>query len=74
MDKLNLLTKLTNLFQRVNQVSYVSDQTRKRFPPIETITEEQMEQLIKLFLSLGFDIEGIYEDWKRIYKEYKKRV
>ena len=30
-----------------------------------------MEQLSKVFLAMGFDIEEWIKDWKKIYKEYE---
>ncbi len=65
------LQRLITLFQRVNQLSWNSDQARKRYPSPEAMTNDEMLQLIKMYLALGFDIEAIYEDWTKEYKEYK---
>lgn len=65
------LQKLMSLFQRVNQLSWISDQTRKRYPAPEMMTPEEMEALTKTYISLGFDIESIYNEWLIEYKKYK---
>ena len=65
------LQRLINLFQRINQISWSADQSRKRYPTPEMMTDTEIDSLIRLYLALGFDIEDIYEDWKKEYKEYK---
>lgn len=66
------LLRLTSIFQRVNQISWSADQTKKRYPAPEAMTIEEMTNLIKTYLVLGIDIEDIYKDWKREYDEFKK--
>lgn len=68
------LQKLISLFQRVNQLSWSADQTRKRYPNPELMTEEEVESLSRLYLALGFTIEEMAEDWKEIYNEYKEKT
>ena len=68
------LQKLISLFQRVNQLSWSADQTRKRYPNPELMTEEEVESLSRLYLALGFTIEDMAEDWKEIYNEYKEKT
>ena len=65
------LQRLITLFQRINQLSWNSDQAKKRYPSPEAMTNEEMLSLIKMYLSLGFDIEDIYKSWTKEYKEYK---
>ncbi len=66
------LQKLISLFQRVNQLSWTSDQTRKRYPNPELMTEQEVDSLTKLYLALGYDIEEMAKEWKEIYDDYKK--
>lgn len=66
------LQKLIALFQRVNQLSWTSDQTRKRYPNPELMTDKEIEALTRLYLALGFDIEAMHKEWKEVYDEYKK--
>jgi DNA-binding transcriptional regulator YhcF (GntR family) len=68
------LQKLITLFQRVNQLSWTADQTRKRYPSPSEMTEEEIDGLARVFLALGYDIEEIYKEWKKIYDEYKKNT
>lgn len=72
IDKFARLQRLINLFQRVNQISWSSDQSRKRYPTPEMMTDEEVDSLTRLFLALGLDIKEIYEDWKKEFEEYKK--
>ena len=65
------LQRLITLFQRVNQLSWNSDQARKRYPSPEAMTTEEMNSLTKMYLALGFDIEDIYKEWLKEYKTYK---
>jgi hypothetical protein len=65
------LQKLISLFQRINQLSWTSDQTRKRYPNPELMTEEEVEALTRAYLALGFDIKQMSEEWEKIYKEFK---
>jgi len=65
------LQRLITLFQRINQLSWNADQAKKRYPAPEAMTKEEMIQLTKMYLALGFDIEELYEDWKKEYGDYK---
>jgi hypothetical protein len=65
------LQKLISLFQRVNQLSWTSDQTRKRYPNPELMTDEEVEALTRLYLALGFDLETMAKEWKEMYDNYK---
>lgn len=67
------LQRLITLFQRVNQLSWTADQTKKRYPAPEAMTRSEIEQLTKTYLALGFDIESIYEDWKKEYKQFNEK-
>ena len=71
IDKFNRLQRLVNIFQRINQISWSADQSRKRYPTPEQMTDEEINSLTKLFLALGLDVEDIYLEWKKLYKEYK---
>lgn len=66
------LQRLITIFMRVNQLSWTSDQTRKRYPAPEAMTKQEMEALLRSYLALGLDIESIYQDWKKEYDKYKK--
>jgi hypothetical protein len=65
------LQRLINIFQRVSQISWSSDQTRKRYPAPEVMSPSEIESLTRLYLALGLDIEEIYKEWLKEYKEYK---
>ena len=65
------LQRLIAIFQRLQQVSWTSDQTKKRYPYPEAMTPEEISNLTKFYLALGFDIEDIYKDWK---KEYENKI
>ena len=64
------LQKLISIFQRVNQLSWTSDQTRKRYPAPEAMTPTEIEALTKSYLSLGFELEKIYNEWKETYAKF----
>jgi len=72
IDRFNRLQKLISLFQRVNQLSWSADQSRKRYPNPEAMTNDEMEALTRVFLALGYDIEEIYKEWVKQYDDYKK--
>lgn len=72
IDRFSRLQRLINLFQRLNQISWSTMQTRKRYPDPEVMTEEEIESLTRVYLALGYDIEDIAKEWKDIYTEYKK--
>ena len=63
------LQKLTSLFQRISQLSWTSDQTKKRYPFPEAMTSGEIEALITAYLILGTAINDIYEEWKGIQNE-----
>jgi hypothetical protein len=63
------LNRLISIFQRISQISWTSDQTRKRYPAPEMMTSEEMQALTRSYLALGFDIEQAYQDWLKEYKE-----
>jgi len=72
IQKFTKLQRLISLFQRINQLSWTSDQTRKRYPAPEAMTNEEVEALTRSYLALGMDIEMIYKEWKNEYDTYKK--
>lgn len=72
IDKYKLVIQLINLFQRVNQLSWSADQTKKRYSFPEAMTEQELEQLTKVYITLGEEIQKIGKEWKKIYKEYEK--
>jgi len=57
------LQKLLNIFQMVNQLSWTVDQTRKRYPLPEAMTTNELEMMIKLYMSYGNDLELIYNEF-----------
>ena len=63
------LQKLTSLFQRISQLSWTSDQTKKRYPFPEAMTSEEMKALITAYSIIGTVIDDIYEEWKGIQNE-----
>lgn len=65
------LQRLTSLSQRINQISWTFDQTKKRYPAPNLMTTQEMEALVRSYLALGFDIEQIYKEWKEELKDYK---
>lgn len=65
------LQRLITLFQRINQLSWNADQAKKRYPLPEAMTKEEMKALTKIYLALGLDIEDIYQDWIKEYKEFQ---
>ena len=71
IDKYNFLVQLINVFQRVNQLSWSADQTKKRYPSPEAMTETELENLTKVYVVLGEEIEKINKEWKRIKKTYE---
>ena len=72
IDKYACLQRLISLFHRVSQISWTSDQTRKRYPAPEVMTDTEIESITRVFLALGLDLEDVYREWKKEYAEYKK--
>lgn len=44
-----------------------------RFPAMESLTEKEIDELVKVYLALGFDLETITKEWKVIYGKYKDK-
>ena len=74
IDIFSRLQKLISIFQRINQLSWTADQTRKRYPAPEAMTIQEMESLTKTYLALGIDLEDIYKEWLEEYKKFKKNA
>ena len=62
--------RLKDIFSQIKQISYNVSTTEKRYPAPEAMTKQELQELTKTYLALGFDIEEIYKEWKKIYKEY----
>lgn len=65
------LQRLISIFQKINQLSWVADQTKRRYPTPEAMTPEEILSLTKMYLTLGMDIEDIFEAWRKEYEAYK---
>ena len=65
------LQRLTSFFQHIGQLSWTANQTKKRYPTPERLTNEEVETLIKIYLTFGYDIEEIYKEWQKEIKDYK---
>lgn len=72
IKQLQRLIKLKNLFAQIKQLSWNVSTTEKRYPAPEAMTFTELEELTKLFLALGFDLESAAKEWKKFYKEYKE--
>lgn len=70
IDSYKRLIKILQMFERVKQLSWNISQTKNRYPSPESMTKDELDNLFKFYLALGFDIEEIYKDWKEFYKEY----
>jgi len=68
------LQRLISLFQRINQLSWTSDQARKRYPAPEAMKVEELTALTKMYLVLGDEIEIIYSEWRKIYDELNSKL
>lgn len=60
------------VMSKISRLSYLADKAKQRYPGIESMTEEEMKSLTRMYLALGFDFEEAYKDWKKFYKDYKK--
>jgi hypothetical protein len=65
------VSKMISLGQRVGQISWALDQTRKRYPSPEAMTFQELQLLLKAYLLLGSDLEVVYKEWQ---EETKKNV
>lgn len=65
------LQKLISLFQRIGQLSWASDQTKKRYPAPEAMTQDEIKALTIAYLGLGSEIEDIYKEWLRCKNDSK---
>jgi hypothetical protein len=66
------LIKLISLFQRISQLSWSVDQTKKRYPSPEAMTNTEIGQLNMVFTALGSEIEQIYIAWKELVKDEQR--
>lgn len=72
ITKFSTFTQLKNLSKRVQQISYSLNATEKRFPiPAEALTESELENITRLYLAFGIEIQNISEEFAKIYDEYK---
>lgn len=65
-----IFTKVRSAMKKIQQLSYVIAKTEDRYPSLESMTPEELNELIRIYLALGLDIETAYEDWKEAKKEY----
>ena len=73
IKQLQKLIKLKNLFAKIKQLSWNVSTTEKRYPSPEAMTYEELEELTRLFLALGMDLEDAAKEWKKLYKEYNEK-
>ena len=72
IQQLRRLIKLRNLFARIKQLSWNLSMTEKRYPSPEAMNTSELEELTKLYLALGMDLESAVEEWREYYKKYKE--
>lgn len=73
IDSFGFLITLIATLQAIKQLSWTIDQTQKRYPTPEAMTEEEMKSATKIYLALGFELEQRYKEWKELYEEYKSK-
>ena len=69
LDYYSLLIRLRLIFKLVQQLSWIIAKTEKRYPTPEDMTNEDVEKLAKLYLSLGHELKDITEKWEKMIKE-----
>lgn len=72
IEEFQFLVRLLKLVDEIKRISFYADQSRKRFPIPEAMTRKEIQDLVKLYMALGFDIESIHEEWKELYGQYTK--
>jgi len=65
--------QLQTLIDHIKRVSFYANETQKRYPYAEAMTQEELEQLTRIYLAMFLDVEDIYKEFKKIYAEYKKK-
>lgn len=68
IDKFAQLQRLFLIFQRVSQISWTFNQTKRRYPFFDSITAGEIDSLTKFLMDLGFELEEAYKDWKEELK------
>jgi hypothetical protein len=74
IESYEFLQRLLNVLARIRQTSWNINQTKLRYPGPEAMTHEEVKAITKIYISLGFDLEEAYKEWKELYAEYKKRA
>ena len=64
-----LLMKLTGLFQRINQASWTANDAKKRYPAPEAMTNQEVEQLTKFYITWLEEIKEITKEVNKVLKE-----
>lgn len=70
IDSFTTLIKLLNLFQKVGQLSWNSNQAKNRYPAPEAMTKEEVTALTRLYLALTIDLMELGKEAKKIKNEY----
>ena len=60
--------RLKKIYASIKEISFQVSQAEKRYPAPESMTKEELNALIKVYLALGFDLEELVKEWKRVYK------
>jgi hypothetical protein len=63
--------QLRSLYKRLQQVSWTVTSTEKRFPPFEEMNNEQLEEVLRIYLAMTFDIEDVAKEMNKLYKQYQ---
>jgi len=66
---IGLLYKLRAIYKRLDQLTWTVRDAQQRFP---VGSPQNEEQLMKIYLSLIFDLEEVYNDLKKIREDYNE--
>ncbi len=65
----SLLIRLRLIFKLVQQLSWIVDQTEKRYTTPESMTNEEIKELTKLYMALETELREVYDKFQTIKKE-----
>lgn len=70
----SIFTKVRSSMKKVQQLSFTIAKTEERYPALESMSSEDLEELARVYFALGMDLETAYKEWKEAYLDYKNGI
>lgn len=67
-------TDIQNIIDRIKRISFYANQTQQRYPLPESMTQEELRALTRVYLALYLDVEQVQKDFKKLYNQYNEHA